>query len=296
MLEFHDVQPPYRALQHLVGRVTEPEAAQQHPIGAVREPAELSLADRFGRVHGKSSVDDQLVDRSGGGRSATQYNLAPDGLRPGNDHRLFHGVIVEIWKDRAVARARKQSTTGDLVRSLAVILIPLAVITVLFTKLPKDHPVQVVDPRPVLSKARTESPYPVLAPANLPSQWRATRVTWVRTGAPYLNGAPSVRNLWRVGYLTPPEDYLSGAPGDPGPDEFISAETREGAVDGESTVNGDIWERRVSADGRLALIFSAARVATIVSAGRVPGGADPGSSTVQPLLADGCEPLTAFPQ
>src|SRR4029450_4546225 len=98
------------------------------------------------------------------------------------------GAIVEIWKDRAVARSRKTATSGDLFRSIAVILIPLAVITVLFTRLPKDHPVQVVDPQPVLAKARTESPYPIRAPANLPDEWRATRVAWGRAGEPCLRG------------------------------------------------------------------------------------------------------------
>ena len=177
------------------------------------------------------------------------------------------GAIVEIWKDRAVARSRKSATMGDLVRSVAIILIPLAVITVLFTKLPKDHPVQVVDPQPVLAKARTESPYPILAPANLPNEWRATRVTWVRTGEPYLNGAPSVRNLWRVGYLTPDDVYIAVAQGDLEPDDFISVETREGAVDGQSTVNGDVWERRVSPDGRTRSLVRRTDTVTTVVAG-----------------------------
>ena len=172
-----------------------------------------------------------------------------------------------------MARSRKPSTTGDLVRSIAVILIPLAVITVLFTRLPKDHPVQVVDPLPVLAKARTESPYPILAPANLPNEWRATRVAWVRTGDPYLNGAPSVRNLWRVGYLTPDDVYIAVAQGDLEPDDFISAETSEGAVDGQSTVNGDLWERRVSGDGRTRSLVQRTDTVTTVVAGDTSYGA-----------------------
>ncbi len=131
-----------------------------------------------------------------------------------------------------------------------MILIPLVVITVLFTKLPENHPVQVVDPQPVVAKARQESPYPVLAPVNLPRQWRATRVSWVRTGEPYLNGTPSVRNLWRLGYLSPDDVYIAIAQGDLEPDDFVSAETRDGVADGESSINGDVWQRRVSPDDR----------------------------------------------
>jgi hypothetical protein len=146
-----------------------------------------------------------------------------------------------------------------------VILIPLVVITVLFTKLPKDHPVEVVDPQPVLAKARQESPYPVVAPANLPKDWRPTRVAWIRTGEPYLNGQPSVRNLWRLGYLDPDDRYVAVVQGDAEVDDLIAAETRDGVADGQSTVAGEVWQRRVSPDERTrALVRRGADVTTIV--------------------------------
>jgi Protein of unknown function (DUF4245) len=162
----------------------------------------------------------------------------------------LHGAIVVIWKDGSVARARRPATVGDLVRSLALILIPLVVITVLFTELPKDHPVEVIDPQPVLAEARQEAPYPVLAPANLPEDWRPIRVDWVPKGEPYLNGEPSLRNMWRLGYLNPDGVYVAVMQGDLEAEDFISAETRDGVADGQSTISGQIWERRVSADDR----------------------------------------------
>lgn len=162
-------------------------------------------------------------------------------------------------------RARKATTTGDLIRTLAVILIPLVVLTVLFTRLPEDYPVEVVDVQPVLAEAREESPYPVLAPANLPNQWRPTSVEWVETGEPYLNGQPSVRNLWRLGYLSPDDVYIAVAQGDVAADDLIGQETRDGVPDGQSTIAGQVWERRVSPDDRTrALVLRAPSVTTIV--------------------------------
>jgi hypothetical protein len=156
----------------------------------------------------------------------------------------------EICEDGQVARTRKPATTGDLIRSLALILVPLAVITVLFTRLPRDHPVKVVDWRPVLAIAREQAPYPVLAPTNLPSEWRATSVTWVKTGDPYVGGQRSVRNFWQLGFLSPDEVYIAVAQGDLKAEDMVTEQTRMGAADGQSTVNGQTWQRRVSPDDR----------------------------------------------
>jgi len=44
-----------------------------------------------------------------------------------------------------VARTRSQASAGDMIRSLALILIPLVVITIIFTNTPAEHPVKEVD-------------------------------------------------------------------------------------------------------------------------------------------------------
>lgn len=153
-----------------------------------------------------------------------------------------------------------------MIRSLVVILVPLLIITALFTRLPRDHPVKVVDWQPVLATARAQAPFPVLAPVNLPADWRATRVTWVKEGGPYLNGQRSPRNFWQLGFLTPDDVYLGLSQGDLQPDDLVKDETREGLPDGDSSLNGQTWRRMISPDGRTrSLVLTQPQVTSVVS-------------------------------
>jgi hypothetical protein len=180
-----------------------------------------------------------------------------------------------------VARLKKPATVGDLIRSLAVILIPLVVITVLFTNLPTDHPVKEVDWRPVLATAREEAPYPVLAPANLPEGWRPTRVAWVPEGRPGLNGDPSPRNLWELGFLTPDDTYVGLHQGDQQVQDLVAQESRQGAPDGTSVVGGQQWQRLVSADDRTrSLVLTSPGVTTVVSGDLEYAGLEAYASTL----------------
>jgi hypothetical protein len=164
--------------------------------------------------------------------------------------RVCSSRASSFCEDGVVARTRRQATAGDLIRSLALIIIPLVVITVLLTRLPSDHPVKVVDWRPVLATARQQSPYPVLAPTNLPSEWRATSVAWVKAGDPAVGGQRSVRNFWQLGFLSPDDVYIAVVQGDLEADDMVAEQTRAGTADGQSIVNGETWQRRVSADDR----------------------------------------------
>jgi hypothetical protein len=165
-----------------------------------------------------------------------------------------------------VARSKKPQTTGDLIRSLVVIIVPLLIITAFFTRNLHDAPVKVVDWRPVVTLARSQAPYPVLAPVNLPPGWRSVQAVWVRTGEPDLNGDPSARNLWKLGFLTSDNVFIGLSQGDLRPDDFIADETRKGTVDGQSVVGDQTWERRVSPDGRTrSIVEKTPKVTTIVS-------------------------------
>lgn len=153
-----------------------------------------------------------------------------------------------------------------MIRSLAVILVPILVITAIATRNLDDHPVTVIDYAPVLAQARAEAPYAVLAPTQLPADWRAIRVSWVKQGAPGNKQAPSARNQWQLGYLAPNDIYIALVQGDRLVPELIEDETRGGLPDGSSQVNGATWERRVSADDRTRSLVSATdEVTTIVS-------------------------------
>ena len=126
-----------------------------------------------------------------------------------------------VCEDKNVARTTRQATAGDMIRSLALIVIPLVVIAIIFTDVPDDHPVKEVDWKPVLATAQKQAPFDVLAPTNLPEGWRATRVNWVPQGRPYLNGEASPRNLWQIGFLSPDDVYIDLNQGDARPQEMV---------------------------------------------------------------------------
>lgn len=153
-----------------------------------------------------------------------------------------------------------------MIRSLAVILVPLLIITFFFTRNLREHPVTVVDYQPILTQARAEAPYPVLAPVGLPADWRCTRATWVKVGEADLNQEPSPRNAWTLGFLDPTDTYIGLYQGDAQIDDMVDSATREGRADGASTIDSQAWERRISSDGRTrSLVLVAPKVTTVVA-------------------------------
>ena len=168
-----------------------------------------------------------------------------------------------------------------MIRSLALIVIPLVAIAIIFTNVPDDHPVEEVDWKPVLATARKQAPYEVLAPNNLPDGWRATRVNWVPLGRPHLNGEASPRNLWQIGFLTPEEVYIDLTQGDIRAEEMVDQQSREGTPDGNSVVAGETWLRLVSPDGRTrSLVLHGPAATTIVSANLPYEGLEAYASTL----------------
>ncbi|WP_375423311.1 DUF4245 domain-containing protein [uncultured Friedmanniella sp.] len=159
---------------------------------------------------------------------------------------------------------------GDLLRSIAVIAIPLVIITYFFTRTPDNPPVQVVDYRPVLAQARSKAPFGVLAPTAVPEDWRATRASWLTTGQPGIGGAPSPRNLWQLGFLNSDDVYIELDQGDLRGKDLIDDRTRQGLPDGQSTVGGQVWQRVISPDERTRSLVMASSAVTTVVVGDLP--------------------------
>lgn len=175
-----------------------------------------------------------------------------------------------VCEDKNVARTARQATAGDMIRSLALIVIPLLVIAIIFTNVPDDHPVKEVDWKPVLATAQQQAPFDVLAPTNLPEGWRATRVNWVPQGRPYLNGEASPRNLWQIGFLSPDDVYIDLNQGDARPQEMVDLQSREGMPDGNSVIAGQTWQRLVSPDDRTRSLVLRGPSATVVVSADLP--------------------------
>jgi hypothetical protein len=153
-----------------------------------------------------------------------------------------------------------------MVLSLLVILIPLVIITVLLTRNADQPDVETVEWEPTASQAARQAPFEVLAPAELPVGWRATRVTWTPEGGTEPTGEESVRNRWRLGVLTDQEIYLELVQGDKQPKKLVEMVTREGIDDGSSTIEGEPWNRLISPDRRTrSLVRTTPRVTTVVT-------------------------------
>lgn len=170
-----------------------------------------------------------------------------------------------------MANKQRRNTVGDMVRSMAIILFPILLITWLLTNNLDDYPVQKVEWQPVLERARAEADWPVAAPVGLPEEgrqaWVPTRASWVITGARATGGEPSPRNHWRVGFLSPDQVYYEVNQADGEPVLFIADVTRQGRRVGEEAIAGRTWERWESDDGRTrTLLLRSDPTVTLVTA------------------------------
>lgn len=137
-----------------------------------------------------------------------------------------------------------------MVLSLAVILVPVLLIVWFFTRTPEEPPVTTVDWRPVVSQARASAGYPVLAPAEVPGDWRATKARYASKGDRWVGDKVAAGNRWELGFLDDTNTYVAINQSSQTASGFVAEVTRSANADGQSTVAGRTWQRMVSPDGR----------------------------------------------
>ena len=165
----------------------------------------------------------------------------------------------------ATTKKKRNATVLHMLVAMAVLFVPVILITQLFTRNP-EPPITPIDWKPVAQRAAADVEYEVLAPANLPEGWIATRARYVPTGRPMLGGDPAAGDTFQLGFLSPEQRYFAIDQRDIAPEPFVASVTREGSPQGSVDALGRTWERMVSEDGRTrSLVSRGADAVTIVS-------------------------------
>ncbi|ROT32149.1 DUF4245 domain-containing protein [Micromonospora sp. HM5-17] len=142
---------------------------------------------------------------------------------------------------------RSQRSTRDIVLSLVVLLVPIALL-IGFGRvfLGADTPTE-IDPAPTVQLARAANVFPVSEATGLGDGWRTVSADFRRgdTGA-----------TLRIGYLSPDDDGLQLVQSNVPAEELIPAElTRAGQPQGTVEIAGRGWQRYTARAGELALVL-----------------------------------------
>jgi hypothetical protein len=166
----------------------------------------------------------------------------------------------------AKAKSRLKTTVRDMVLSLAVVAVPIAVVLVIEPS-KGGNPVHVVDTasyQSALSAARGAEPFAVLAPAALPGGWKLTSA--------YYQPAGSGPADWHLGYLTPSGGYAALEQTTEPLSAYLTDQHSDAAAVGAVHVAGatpDVWQHYTGTtpSGLRTLLCSQTGKSTVIVAG-----------------------------
>jgi Protein of unknown function (DUF4245) len=167
-------------------------------------------------------------------------------------------VLREVpGDDGSVADSPPRTRTiGDLLLSLAILL-GIVGFVVLFVPRPNTDAVRVVDYTTLLTEARSDAPYPILAPVGLSDRWRATSARYE---------PDETVTTWHLGFVTPQDAYAGVEQSNGQRREFVQEMTNDGGFDGTTEIDGVIWERRLrESKAQRSLVLTQDNVTTIVT-------------------------------
>ena len=157
-------------------------------------------------------------------------------------------------------RSQTRKTAGDMVRSLAVVMVLVGILVVFNVAEQPDPVVRDIDYTGAVDLARQQAPYDVLAPDPLPDGWRATSARTRPDG----DGV-----TWHLGLVTARESYAGLEQSDTSDrrgfvDRFTSGATAAGTVD----LGGRTWRRLEGGEPeRRGLVRTDDGVVTVVAGG-----------------------------
>jgi Protein of unknown function (DUF4245) len=180
-----------------------------------------------------------------------------DGTSVGEDGRVTD-IPTEPQESSAPApRPRGSQTVGDMVRSMSLVLVVVAVVVLLTLRNDPKEKIQRVDYTEQLQEARRVAAYDVAAPVGLGDRWKATSARSDNT-----EGVVS----WHLGLVTPAEHYAAVEQSD-GPEAgfvngFVAGASKAGVV----TISGAQWQRLEGGKPELrALVLRGHDVTTMVT-------------------------------
>ena len=167
------------------------------------------------------------------------------------------GVASDVQERPAPAKKKRgRETAGDMIRSLAVIMVLVLMMWWLAQPPDEDEqPLRTVDPSADVAAFTADAPS-VPVPTGLPEQWRPTSSTL---------GAGSLR----IGWVTPDGEYAEYAASSQPAEEFLPeiAGTKAEQVE-PLQVDGEAWEQYREADGSVSLVRSYGSTLVVVGTKR----------------------------
>jgi hypothetical protein len=136
----------------------------------------------------------------------------------------------------------------DMVRALAVLLIPIALLLTFYRVVLNGDAPAAVDPGSAIDAARSANAFPVPVPADLGRDWHVVSATFRREAA----GA-----TLRIGYVDPDENGMQLIESSVPPATLLPAELSASAKP-VNTFRADarVWRRYDARPGEQALVFS----------------------------------------
>ncbi|WP_089156624.1 DUF4245 domain-containing protein [Micromonospora sp. NBS 11-29] len=144
-------------------------------------------------------------------------------------------------------KARSERSPKDMVLSLLVLLVPIALLIAFYRGfLGGDAPVT-VDPAPALEQARSANAFPVSQPNGLGDDWRTVNARY-QTGA---DGA-----TLRIGYVTPEGRGAQLVESNVPAEKLLPAELTDGQPQGPADLpDGLSWQRYTARGNEQALVL-----------------------------------------